>query len=101
MLPVLSPTFSLHRTIQEVGSVKLDPWLAGRNLQNPTTGRVTYSKIKQELTVGTKDFLSPLLCVCAGEEGFSLSTWQHVFPSRDLKGRTDRSCGRTLDQEAL
>lgn len=45
VLPVPSPILSFH-TIQVVGSIELDPWLAGRNLQDTPTGWMIDSNIK-------------------------------------------------------
>lgn len=48
VLPVLSPALSRYGAVQVVGSVELDSWLAGGNLQDTPTGRVTHSEMKTE-----------------------------------------------------
>ena len=45
VLPVPGPALPYHRAIQEVGSVELDSWLAGRNLKDTSAGWVTHSEM--------------------------------------------------------
>ena len=98
VLPVPGPALSCHGGIQEVGSVELDPWLAGRNLQDTPTGWVTHSERKKDMLLlhFTQDKGVCVLCVsvCVLQH-----TWQHVSLSSCLQVRTDRSYGQTLDQE--
>lgn len=106
VLPVLGPTLSCHRAIQEVGSVELDSWLAGRNLQDTPTGWVTHSEMKKEIFL--PDFIKDngmcvwlcVVCVSVFVRKWLLQqTWQHAPLSWHLRVTTDRSCGQTLDLE--
>lgn len=99
MLPVPAPTLPCYRTIQEVGSVELDSWLGGRNLQDTPTRWVTDSKHQREVFLTSVDVVAACN-VCMLSAGQLYQTWQHVCLSRHLQVMTDRSYGQTLGREA-
>lgn len=100
VLQISKTTLSCYRTIQEIGSVELDSWLARRNLQNTSTGWVTdprtnrcYSSLNYIHLFYLCDILFMWVRKCHA------GTWQRVFLSTLLWVKTDRSCGQTLSQE--
>lgn len=72
VLQISKTTLSCYRTIQEIGSVELDSWLARRNVQNTSTGWVTDPRTNSFIPVST-----PFICsICVT---YHLCGWGNVM----------------------